>query len=307
MISVVIPLYNKADFIVKTIESVLSQTFQDFEIVVVNDGSTDGSVEAVEAIADNRIRIIHQENAGVSVARNNGIEHAKFEWVALLDGDDIWKPEYLQTQWDLHLKYPECDVCACNYEFCDYTGKVTPTKINKLPFDGDDGVLTNYFEVASCSHPPIWSSAVMAKREAFLSVGGFPVGVTSGEDLLTWARLAVKYKIAYSCSSLAIYNMGIGYDFKNPPPRSQDPIDYVGQGLLELFRNNKHIKWIRTYYGLWCKMRASVAIRLYNRSEAITQSLKSLKSNPLNVKVFGFIILSLMPKFIIKHVLFKYK
>ena len=91
MISVVIPLYNKEKQIKRTIQSVLTQTFQDFEIVIVNDGSTDNSTIEVEKIKDSRIRLIHQENAGVSAARNKGIEEAKYELIALLDADDEWK------------------------------------------------------------------------------------------------------------------------------------------------------------------------------------------------------------------------
>ena len=100
MISVVIPLYNKEKQIRATLESVLSQAFQDFEIVIVNDGSTDRSVEEAAAVCDKRIRVVHQKNAGVSAARNRGIEEARGEFIAFLDADDRWKSEYLQAQYD---------------------------------------------------------------------------------------------------------------------------------------------------------------------------------------------------------------
>ena len=152
MISVVIPLYNKEEQIAHTLQSVFTQTFQNFEIVIVDDGSTDNSVEEVEKFTDSRIRLIHQTNAGVSAARNRGIEEARGELIAFLDADDEWMPEYLATQYGLYQKYPECSVYACNYEIRDFEGKVTPTIIRKLPFEGEDGILSNYFEVASCSH-----------------------------------------------------------------------------------------------------------------------------------------------------------
>lgn len=95
MISVVIPLYNKEKQIKRTLQSVLTQTFQDFEIVIVNDGSTDNSVIEVEKLKDPRIRLVHQKNAGVSAARNKGIEEAKYELIAFLDADDEWQSEYL--------------------------------------------------------------------------------------------------------------------------------------------------------------------------------------------------------------------
>ena len=117
MISVVIPLYNKEHQIAETLRSVLEQTFQDFEVVIVDDGSTDKSSEEALKIRDPRIRFVRQENAGVSAARNRGIEEARFDLIAFLDADDRWKPEYLQTQYDLFQKYPQCGVFACNYEF----------------------------------------------------------------------------------------------------------------------------------------------------------------------------------------------
>ena len=140
MISVVIPLYNKEKSITSTLRTVLNQTFRDYEIVIVNDGSTDGSVEEIEKVQDDRIRLVHQPNAGVSAARNRGIEEAKGDLIAFLDADDEWKPEYLATQYHLFQKYPECSVFACNYEFRDVSGKVTPTLIHKLPFVGEDGI-----------------------------------------------------------------------------------------------------------------------------------------------------------------------
>ena len=124
MISVVIPLYNKAHQIANTLYSVLKQTFRNFEIVVVDDGSTDNSVQEVEKVNDIRIRIIHQKNAGVSAARNKGIEEARYNLIAFLDADDEWKPEYLETQYNLFLKYPQCNVYACGYEFCNSNGTV---------------------------------------------------------------------------------------------------------------------------------------------------------------------------------------
>ena len=97
MISIVIPLYNKAHTIVHTLNAVFKQEYQDFEVIIVDDGSTDNGVGIIQQhFHDNRIRIFHQENQGVSVARNRGVEEARCEYVALLDGDDEWHPDYLK-------------------------------------------------------------------------------------------------------------------------------------------------------------------------------------------------------------------
>lgn len=295
MISIIIPLYNKAHQIRNTLTSVLLQTYRDFELIIVDDGSTDDSIAEVQKFDDGRIRVIHQKNSGVSAARNRGIKEAKYDLIAFLDADDEWKPDYLDTQNRLAQKYPECSVFACNYEFHNSKGQITPTIIRKLPFKSDTGILTNYFEVASASHPPLWTSAIAVRKQAIESVGGFPVGIKSGEDLLTWARLAVKFKIAYNRTPSAIYNLGNGYDYSNLPPRKQDIGDPVGKNLLSLYNNNPDISGFRKYISHWHRMRASTAVRFGDRKETIHESLLALKYNPCNYKVLLFIILTVFP------------
>lgn len=155
MISVVIPLYNKEKQIANTLRSVFAQTYTDYEIIVVNDGSTDNSVAVVESLNDPRIRLVHQKNAGVSAARNRGIEEARGEYIALLDGDDEWKPILLESMLALAKKYPSCNVFAGNYTQVDDSGKQSATVINGLSFNGSDGILDNYFTVAAQSNPPV--------------------------------------------------------------------------------------------------------------------------------------------------------
>ena len=307
MISVVIPLYNKEKQIAHTLRSVFAQTFQDFEVVIVDDGSTDGSVAEVEKFADSRIRLIRQANAGVAAARNRGIEEAQGELIAFLDADDEWKPEYLATQYHLYQKYPECSVYACNYEFRDFEGKVTPTIIRKLSFEGENGILSNYFEVASCSHPPLWTSAVMVKRKAIQAIGGFPVGIKSGEDLLTWARLAVNGTIAYSRLSRSIYNLGEGYILTNLPPRRQDVGDPVGKELVKLLDRYPDRGSLKQYISHWHKMRASVAIRYGERVETIKEVAISLRYNIFNRKIIPFFFLALLPQRIRINIIKRYK
>lgn len=301
-ISVVIPLYNKEKSIASTLRTVLNQTFSDYEIVIVNDGSTDGSVEEIEKVQDDRIRLIHQQNAGVSAARNRGIEEAKGELIAFLDADDEWKPEYLATQYQLSLKYPECSVFACNYEFRDVEGKVTPTIIHKLSFAEEDGILINYFEVASCSHPPLWTSAVVVRKSALQAIGGFPVDVKSGEDLLTWARLSAKGQIAFCKKPLAIYNLSEGYDYAHLPPRRQDRNDPVGKSLLQLYKSHPSVVGLRHYISHWHRMRASVAVRFGERRETIREVMIGLYYNPLNIRLMMFFLLALCPSKI-RHII----
>ena len=108
--SVVIPLYNKANYIQSCLESVLKQTHKEFEVILVNDGSTDGSEAVVERFQDSRIRLVHQENKGASAARNKGVSLAKHEWIALIDADDYWYPNHLEELQNTIEQFPKADV-----------------------------------------------------------------------------------------------------------------------------------------------------------------------------------------------------
>ena len=182
MISVIIPVYNKCHFVAKTLESVLAQTYQDWEAIIIDDGSTDNSVEAIKTIHDPRIQLYQQDNHGVSYTRNKGIEIAKGDFIALLDADDIWFPDYLETMVTLVEKYPHHSV------FC-VAQKDRP--INTLP--SGISIIEDY-----CSYPYIfWTGGLLIKKEVYLSVGGFPVGIQLGEDLDMWLRVSCKYDTVY--------------------------------------------------------------------------------------------------------------
>lgn len=293
MISIIIPLYNKQHQIANAIRGILSQSYQDFEIIVVNDGSTDGSVEVLQQFDDPRISLINQANAGVSAARNRGIAAAKGEFVAFLDADDSWESDYLAGQMQLAKDYPTCDVFASNYIFRKNDNSEQHTILNRLPFRGSHGILSNYFEVASCSHPPLWTSAVMVRKSALESVGGFPVGIRSGEDLLTWAKLACRYQIAFSLPPRAIFNVE-GYDVADRPKRVPQVPDVVGDELAQLYQEfrptNMHL-----YLSHWHKMRSAIYMRLRLRPQSIREALIGLRHNPRNFKLYAFIALNLLP------------
>ncbi|WP_273198186.1 glycosyltransferase family 2 protein [Barnesiella viscericola] len=296
MISVVIPLYNKEKQIAHTLQSVLNQTFQNFEVVIVDDGSTDGSVVEVGKFKDSRIRLVHQQNAGVSAARNRGIEETKGELIAFLDADDEWKPEYLATQYHLYQKYPDCSVYACNYEFRDSEGKVTPTIIRKIPFAGEDGILSNYFEVASCSHPPICSISVMVKKEAIQAVGGFPLDVSHGEDLLTWANLAIRNKIAYSRQVCSIYCLKSDYGV-NSKPINIPQGNLVGSRLESLLQmpSLERRNDLKKYIGRWYKIRSHIFLRGGEKKNAFINICRAMRFQPNEWQLYVFLILLIFP------------
>lgn len=207
MISVIIPLYNKKATIKRTVESVLAQTFQDFEIIIVNDGSTDGSAEVVENIRSDKIRIVHQANEGVSAARNRGIAEASYNWLALLDGDDEWQADYLRSVYNAIQEDSGCIIYCSGYIRVSLHGEPSSVQLRYIP--ADRGRLSCYYKSSFFGAPVVTSSSVCLNRSILNREGllaPFPVGTKSGEDLDTWVRLALKGNVFFINRELAIIN-----------------------------------------------------------------------------------------------------
>ena len=294
-VSVVIPLYNKGALVERTIRSVLAQSVQDFEIIVVNDGSTDDGPDVVNAIDDPRIRLVHQENAGVSAARNRGIEEAKSDLVAFLDADDEWMPEFLSTILRLQRQYPQCDVFATGYVFRYDDGQERKPGIRVASSEDWEGVIDDYFDVARQGAPPLCSSAVAVERDAIMDIGGFPVGVRSGEDLLTWARLAARCQIAYAAVPQSVFQLG-SYENRAVLRRSPEADDVVGPELMAL-RGLPMVRWcsLRKYLALWHKMRASCFLLAGDRKAARTECVKAIGYSIFERKIYAYLALTLLP------------
>lgn len=204
MFSVIIPLYNKELSVKNTIQSVLNQSYQDFEIVIVNDGSTDNSVKEVEKLDDKRIRLIHQENQGVSAARNKGIKEARNEWVAFLDADDLWMKEHLEEYGNAIESSPNI-----NWLSSGYTTKTKKKEIDDIYSKG--GVLTNVFEDL-INGLSIHTSTVCIKKELFDKYPDlyFRVGMNNSEDREVWYKLCCIDKHPFYISkSLSIYDVAV--------------------------------------------------------------------------------------------------
>lgn len=293
-IAVVIPLYNKVDTVQRAIDSILNQTMLPSEIIVVNDGSTDGSEQVVEGLQHPLVRIVHQTNAGVSVARNMGIELATSDWIAFLDADDIWNPLYLKTISSLHRSYPRAAVLATAYMFEDHLQNRKPVSLNALSFTGETGLLNNYFEVASESNPPIWTSAVVVKRRVLLDVG-FPIGVAVGEDLLVWAILASRFEIAYSTRPLSVFVLDPAHSYDAKPSRIPADIDIVGKRLNGLYKSDPNTVGLGSYIAHWHKMRASIYLRLGKRVRSMIEVYKSLRYEPNQPKLYMYLLLTMLP------------
>ena len=233
--SVIIPLYNKAPYIRKALESVLAQTYTDYELIIVDDGSTDGSFTIAKQFIDERLKIkgtedevkgyrlkvkgkensgaetngyklspinyklIRQANSGVSAARNAGVAQAHAEYIAFLDADDWWEPTYLERMAQLINDYPDAGLYACNYVY--YKPGKTHVALN-IP-TGYINYPKAYYESDAM---PVWTGAAMIPRQVYDEMGGFPLGIKLGEDFLLWSKIALHYPVAFLNEPLAWYN-----------------------------------------------------------------------------------------------------
>lgn len=198
-ISVAIPLYNKEREIARAVESVLGQTLQPLEIIVVNDGSTDRGPEIVREFGSPLIRVIDQPNAGVSAARNRAAREAKGEYIAFLDGDDEWMPGYLAGMARLIDEYPGCGAYGAAFDIM--SGK------KRFPNDSPrtEGVREDFFREAT-RHYILQPSATVIPKAVLEHTGGFPDGMKMGEDLYLWIKIASRYPVCFTPERLVIYS-----------------------------------------------------------------------------------------------------
>ena len=219
--SVIIPLYNKAPYIRKALESVLAQTYTDYELIIVDDGSTDGSFAIAKQFIDERLKLIgaenceadthaynlspinykliRQANAGVSAARNAGVAQSHGDYLAFLDADDWWEPTYLERMAQLINDHPDAGLYASNYVY--YKPGKTHVALN-IP-SGYINYPKSYYESGAM---PVTSITAVISRTVYDEMGGFPLDIKLGEDFLLWAKIAQHYPVVFLNEPLAWYN-----------------------------------------------------------------------------------------------------
>ncbi len=203
--SIVIPLFNKGQFIENTLESIFKQTFSDYEIIIVDDVSTDESLSIARRFESEKVRIIeHQKNRGLSASRNTGIQNASADYIAFLDADDLWKTDYLQKIHSLIQQFPEANLFATNYEELYPDDVVVATNNNVALIS--DGIITDFFE-SSLAQPIYCSCSLCVAKPVFETIGYFNENITFGEDVDFNIRANSAYKLAYSIETLVIYRI----------------------------------------------------------------------------------------------------
>lgn len=204
LISVIIPLYNKERHVARAIDSIYAQTYKNFEVIVIDDGSSDNSADVVIAMKMDNLSLIRQENRGVSAARNSGIRRSNGDIIAFLDADDEWRVDFLETIIQLMDRYDDAGLYATSYAICGDDGIVTERNLTGIPPSPWHGLIDNYFKVILYSLP-ISSSCVAIPKKVFVDVGMFAEGEPRAEDQEMWFRVALKYKIAFCNTPCATY------------------------------------------------------------------------------------------------------
>lgn len=200
--TIVIPLYNKQKSVINTLLSVLNQTYQSFEVLVIDDGSTDESVNRVRSLNSNIIQIIQKPNGGVCSARNAGIQIAKNDYIAFLDADDIWSPDYLEKQVKSITDFNDAAMWGQN--FAPIRDSKRELLLTGLP-EGYRGYITDYFKMKRVSDL-FCSSSVVVKKDVFDKVGFFDERIKYSEDLDMWYRIILNFPVVFSDEILVNYN-----------------------------------------------------------------------------------------------------
>jgi glycosyltransferase involved in cell wall biosynthesis len=235
--SVIIPLYNKSEFIIRAIESVLNQTYSNFEIVIVDDGSKDDGALKVENLNNQLVQLIKQENQGVSKARNVGVQKSRFDYVVFLDADDTWEFCFLEKLKNLIELFPAAGIYGINNNFHYENNSIRFKNFDWIFNGNENGIINDYFEVFSrLGMSPFSNSSCCFPKSIFNEVGGYKIGVKTTEDSDLWCRIALKHEVAFHTKPLANYHLEI-------PNNTRSLMEYkdfqVSITLQELLRLNK--------------------------------------------------------------------
>ncbi len=240
LVSVVVPTYNYGRYIRETIDSALAQTYSPLEIIVVDDGSTDDTRQRLSCY-NNRVRYIHQENRGLSAARNTGIRAAQGDFVALLDSDDLWLPEKIERQVALTVQQPDTGLIATERFAIDETGR-------RLDYVAEYCSRNDHCELTVrdlLEFPAFSPSSVLARKDCLLAVGGFNESLAAVEDMDTWVRIAARFRVVRLNATLTaqrFHSKSMSHQADSMLRNHQSAIDQLFAGIPQL---HGHEQWRR--------------------------------------------------------------
>ena len=239
--SVIIPLYNKEKDIAKTMESLFAQSFLDFEVIIVNDGSTDKSEKVVKSNNDPRIKYFSKKNEGVALTRNFAVDKANSDFVAFLDADDYWYPHHLENLKAVIEKFPEQNWFASAYEKKHNKKLITSMISPIMEKRGWNGIVADYFE-NSLVDALAWTSAVCMKKEFFQKLRGFDATITNGagEDTDLWLRAALASPLVFSTDISARHNLDGTNRISHTPTKNR--VFFNPDNYEETAKKNHYLK-----------------------------------------------------------------
>ncbi|ULC58996.1 glycosyltransferase [Flaviramulus sp. BrNp1-15] len=260
--SIVIPLYNKEKYVEATIKSVLNQTFKDFELLIINDGSTDNSLKLIKKFKDDRINIFSQKNSGLSATRNIGIKKARANYIAFIDADDLWFEDYLETMHNLIQLNKNYSVFASNYKLLKPKKSISLS--NNKPFKTfKKKIISNYFDLTNYK---ITQSSIVINKNVFEKVGCFDETINYAEDEDFYIRCFANYDLIFYKDPKIYYRVGFETQMSSPNPNFKRVIpdfssylnennllilkpylDTIHYKLVVLFKMEKNQRLVRFY------------------------------------------------------------
>ena len=235
-VSVVIPAFNRAQNLQRAIDSVLIQHFKDFELIVVDDGSTDNTNEVVQSFGS-RVRYLFQKNQGPGAARNTGVEHASGKWIAFLDSDDVWQPNKLarQVEWTEQMGADLCfhDVVREDEGASETQGAAWRRVPGLTPFRS--GILDDSFKLLVEAAHVFLTTTLLLRRSTYLDAGGMSTDLLTNQDIDLYLRLFPRYRVAFLSEPLAVYSPGQNRAFEVASRKSQTGVE-KGRARVQMDR-----------------------------------------------------------------------
>jgi glycosyltransferase involved in cell wall biosynthesis len=304
-VTVLMPVYNAEKYLTEAIDSVLNQTFTDFELLIINDGSTDKSVDIISQYSDKRIRLIHQANGGVSAALNTGLTHAFGKYIIRFDADDICHSNRIALQYKFMEENPEYILAGSDADYITKEGEYIFTFTNK----GHSDIEIRKFSTDSC---PFIHSSVIYKKDVVLSLGGYEIKAHTFEDYFLWMKLLNKgkvynfntplIKVRFNPESVTVDNKDYTKTFKLLHKKAlatgvitDEEEVLILKSIKKLDANKKEISYHRMLAKkyLWNN---------YKPKEARKHLISAIKLKPWQINGYGLFILSFLPKKIIQKI-----
>lgn len=305
LISVVIPVFNGQNTIKETVESVLCQTFQDYELIIINDGSTDSTVEVILSISDPRIKLFNYPNAGLSASRNRGVTHAKGEYISFIDADDLWTPDKLEKQLNKLQENPQAVLA---YSWTDYINESSKFLYSGSHITANGNVyekllLTNFLE--NGSNPLI-------RRQVLTEVGGFDESLSAAEDWDMWLKLAIRYEFAAVPSTQILYRVSTRSMSSNVLKQERASLQVIEKAFSQAPKSLYYLKQqsfsnlylyltIKSLEGNVTRSKAIVAFRYYLNAVKNDISLLQRRTKLMAVIWIKIIFYIFIPLKIVEH------